>query len=55
MQLGKNCLSQSERDKRMRERRCLYFGELGHFRTHCPELGGKEISRPEREGLRREK
>ncbi len=55
MQLGKNRLSQSERDKRMRERRRLYCGELGHFRSHCPELVGKEISRPERGGLRREK
>ncbi len=55
MQLGKNRLSQSERGKRMRERCCLYCGELGHFRTHCPEFVGKEISRPERGGLRWEK
>ncbi len=55
MQLGKNHLSQSEWDKCMWERQCLYCGELGHFLTHYPELVGKDIYRPDRGGLRREK
>lgn len=41
MQLGRTRLSQAERDRRMRERCCLYCGEPGHFRNNCPELRGK--------------
>lgn len=42
MQLGRSRLSPSERDRRMRERRCLYCGMSGHFRSTCPELSGNE-------------
>ncbi|KAL0153760.1 hypothetical protein M9458_050876 [Cirrhinus mrigala] len=39
MQLGRARLTQAERDRRMRERCCLYCGKPGHFRLSCPELG----------------
>lgn len=46
MQLGASHLSQAERDRRMRERRCLYCGVKGHFRPTCPELAGKAKPHP---------
>lgn len=36
MQLGRTRLTPGERERRMRERRCLYCGELGHFLPSCP-------------------
>ncbi len=38
MQLGRTRLSPSERDRRMRERCCLYCGLYGHFRSACPSF-----------------
>lgn len=54
MQLGRTKLTQTERDRRMRERRCLYCGKSGHFRSNCPELSGKASSRPGKGELERE-
>lgn len=54
MQLGRTRLSQAERERRMRDKCCLYCGESGHFRANCPELAGKGSSRPRRGGLGRE-
>ncbi|KAK3509827.1 hypothetical protein QTP70_012503 [Hemibagrus guttatus] len=51
MQLGRTRLSPSERDRRMRERCCLYCGLYGHFRPTCPELSGNAPSRTGKEGL----
>lgn len=46
MQLGGTRISQAERNRRIREKCCLYCGKPGHFRTDCPELSGKAKSRP---------
>lgn len=46
MQLGGTRLSQAERERRMKERCCLYCGKPGHFRSNCPELQGKAKPRP---------
>ncbi len=54
MQLGRARLSQIERERRMREKCCLYCGKPDHFRSNCPELTGKDNSRPRRGGLGRE-
>ncbi len=54
MQLGRTRLSQAERERRMRDKCCLYCGESGHFRANCPELVGKGSSRPRGGGLGRE-
>lgn len=51
MQLGRARLSPLERDRRMRERCCLYCGLYGHFRSTCPELSGNAQSRTGKEGL----
>lgn len=51
MQLGGTRISPSERDRRMRERCCLYCGLPGHFRSSCPELSGNARSRTGKEGL----
>lgn len=51
MQLGRSRLSPSERERRMRERRCLYCGASGHFRSTCPELSGNGYPRPATGGL----
>lgn len=51
MQLGRSRLTRSERDRRMKERCCLYCGESGHFRASCPILSGKANSRPGKGGL----
>lgn len=51
MQLGGTRLSQAERNRRMRERCCLYCGKSGHFRSACPELLGKDQPRPASGGL----
>lgn len=51
MQLGRTRLSSTERDRRMRERRCLYCGLSGHFRSTCPQLSGNAPSRTGKEGL----
>lgn len=39
MQLGSTQITPEERERRIRERCCLYCGVAGHFRTTCPELG----------------
>lgn len=54
MQLGRTRLTQTERDRRMKDRCCLYCGKPGHFRSTCPELKGKASSRPGRGGPGRE-
>lgn len=46
MQLGGTRISQAERNRRIKEKCCLYCGKPGHFRTDCPELSGKAKSRP---------
>lgn len=51
MQLGRSRLSQAERDRRMKERCCLYCGQNGHFRSACPELAGKAKPSPAWGGL----
>lgn len=51
MQLGGTRISPAERERRMRERCCLYCGLPGHFRAACPELSGKAPSRADRGGL----
>lgn len=51
MNLGGSRISPFERDRRMRERCCLYCGLPGHFRSTCPELSGNARSRTGREGL----
>lgn len=51
MQLGGARLSAREKDRRMREGRCMYCGETGHRRGSCPELSGKGQVRPARGGL----
>ncbi|KAK3548470.1 hypothetical protein QTP70_013292 [Hemibagrus guttatus] len=51
MPLGRTRLSPSERDRRMRERYCLYCVLYGHFRSTCPELSGNAPSRTGKEGL----
>lgn len=51
MQLGGTRISPSERDRRIRERCCLYCGLPGHFRSACPELSGNARSRTGKEGL----
>lgn len=51
MQLGRSRLSPAERDRRMRENRCLYCGASGHFRLLCPELPGNDRPRPVTGGL----
>lgn len=51
MQLGRSRLSPNERERRMRERRCLYCGASGHFRSTCPELSGNACPRPATGGL----
>ncbi len=51
MQLGRTRLSPSERDRRMRERCCLYCGLYGHFRSACPEFSENAQSRAGKEGL----
>ncbi|XDV31030.1 hypothetical protein PO909_033807 [Leuciscus waleckii] len=45
MQLGCSRLSLAERDRHMRENRCLYCGASGHFRLFCPELPGNDRPR----------
>ncbi|KAK6315528.1 hypothetical protein J4Q44_G00150570 [Coregonus suidteri] len=49
MQVGR--ISQAERDRRMRERCCLYCGKPGHFRSTCPGLQGNALSRAGLGGL----
>lgn len=51
MQVGRTRLSAAERERRRRERCCIYCGKGGHFRASCPELSGKELSRPAEGGL----
>lgn len=51
MQIGRTRLSAAEKERRRRERCCLYCGKKGHFRDTCPELSGKELSRPAEGGL----
>ena len=46
MQLDGTCLSQAERNRRMKERRRPYCGGPDHFRFSCPELAGKSQPRP---------
>lgn len=51
MQIGRTRLTQAERERRRRERCCIYCGKPGHFRLACPELLGKDQSRPAEGGL----
>ncbi len=51
MQLGRSRLSPSERERRMKERRCLYCGASGHFCSTCSELPGNGYPRPASGGL----
>lgn len=51
MQIGRTHLSAAERERRRRERCCIYCGKPGHFRDSCPELRGKEQPRPAEGGL----
>ncbi len=46
MQLGHSRLSPKERERCMRERRCLYCGASGHFRSTCSELSGNGYPHP---------
>lgn len=39
MQLGRTKLSAAERQRRLREGRCFYCGELGHLLAACPAKG----------------
>lgn len=41
MQIGKAHLTSVERERRIKERCCLYCGLPGHFRFSCPELGNR--------------
>lgn len=51
MQIGRTRLSTSEKERRWREKCCLYCGKNTHFRASCPELSGKGPSRPAEGGL----
>ncbi|KAI2651180.1 Retrotransposon-derived protein PEG10 [Labeo rohita] len=51
MQLGRSRLSPNERERRTRERCCLYCGASGHFRSTCPELSGNGCPCPATGGL----
>ncbi|KAK6301372.1 hypothetical protein J4Q44_G00274250 [Coregonus suidteri] len=52
MQLGRSRLSPTtKRERRMRERRCLYCGVVGHFRSTCNELSGNACPRLATGGL----
>ena len=46
MQIGRAHLSQEEKDRRRREKLCIYCGKSGHFRDFCPDLLGKDQSHP---------
>ena len=39
MQLGRTCLSAVERQRRLRENKCMYCGQDGHFVSSCPVKG----------------
>ena len=39
MQLGRTHLSLAERQRRLRDNRCLYCGQIGHFLASCPVKG----------------
>ena len=51
MQIGRTRLSAAEKERRWREKCCIYCGKGGHFRASCPELSGKGLSRPAEGGL----
>ncbi|KAI4897624.1 hypothetical protein NFI96_008578 [Prochilodus magdalenae] len=36
MEIGRARLNAAERQRRLQENRCLYCGELGHFKSNCP-------------------
>lgn len=38
MQLGRTRLTPAERQRRMRDKLCLYCGQGGHFLSYCPEV-----------------
>lgn len=40
MQLGRTSLSPEERQRRLREGRCIYCGQKGHFLSSCPVKDG---------------
>lgn len=51
MQIGRTRLTAAERERRRRDKCCLYCGKPDHFRAACPELLGKGPSRPAEGGL----
>ena len=51
LQIGRAHLSPEEKDRRRREKLCIYCGKSGHFRTFCPDLLGKDQPRPAEGGL----
>ena len=44
MQLGRTRLSVTERQRRIRENKCLYCGQDGHFASSCPVKGAAHQS-----------
>lgn len=51
MQIGRTRITAAERERRRREKCCIYCGMPGHFRATCPELLGKEQARPAQGGV----
>lgn len=51
MQIGRTSISATERERRRREKCCIYCGKPDHFRASCPELLGKDQARPAEGGF----
>lgn len=47
MELGRSRIAATERERRIRERHCLYCGDQGHYRMNCPRLAGNDRARRE--------